>query len=144
MMDEDPEASELVNDEDRQQFCRILDKVVLSALLPLYILFQLFRLASLVMFSIFMVDCTLYHGTTSVDCQNFTVYTIPMCDGYCWKIIWLSCSILTSTICICLLSRSLLPDLRPVGYSAIWKCLLRKPYFGLLTSPQSLLLFTTS
>ena len=76
-----------------------------------------------------MVDCTFYHGTSSVDCQNFTVYTTPMCDGYCWKIIWLSCSILTSTICICLLSRSLLPDLRPVGYSAIWKCLLRKPYF---------------
>ena len=114
--------------------------LVLSSLPPLYILFQLFRFASLVMFSIFVVDCTLYHDSTSVDCKNFSVYTIEICDAYCWKSMWLVCSILTSSICICLLNKSLLPELRPVGYKVVWKCLVRKPYFWSLSFTTALVI----
>lgn len=120
------------------QFRRKLAKLVLCGLPPLFILFQLFRLTCLVMFAIFVVDCTLYHGSTSVDCKNFSVYSVPGCNEYCWKSTWLVCSILTSTICICVLNRSLLPDLRPVGYTAVWRCLVRKPYFWSLNITAAL------
>ena len=100
----------------------------------LYILFQLFRLACLVMFAIFEGDCLLYHNSSSVDCENFTVYDVPMCNGYCWKTLWLTCSILTSIICICLLNEKFLPELRPVPYTVILKCLFWKPYFWSLNS----------
>ena len=98
------------------------------------IIFQLFRLVSLVMFSIFVVDCTLYHHSTSVDCTNFTVYNTPGCSPYCWKTVWLSCSISTSIVGICLLNRTLLPELRPVRNKVILKCLVRKPYFWSLNA----------
>lgn len=111
-----------------------------SGLPPLYILFQLFRLSSLVMFAIFVVDCTLQYDSTSVDCKNFTVYRTPMCDAYCWKAVWLICSILSSTICICLLSQRFLPELRPVRYSVVWKCLIRKPYFWSLNVTTALVI----
>ena len=94
-----------------------------------YILFQLFRLACFVMFAIFVGDCTLSHDSSSVDCKNFTVYDIPKCDAYCWKTMWLTCSILTSVFCICLLNQFVLPELRPVGCTVILKCLFWKPYF---------------
>lgn len=86
------------------------------------------------MFSIFVFDCTLYHDSTSVDCKNFTVYNTPECDSYCWKTVWLACSISTSIVGICLLNRILLPELRPVGNKAILKCLVRKPYFWSLNT----------
>ena len=86
------------------------------------------------MFSIFLVDCILYHGSSTVDCANFTVYNTPTCDAYCWKTVWLVCSILTSTVYICLLNTTLLPQLRPVGNKAILKCLLRKPHFWSLNT----------
>ena len=86
------------------------------------------------MFSIFVVDCTLYHDSTSVDCTNFTVYNTPGCDPYCWKTVWLCCSISTSIVGICLLNRTLLPELRPVRNKAILKCLIRKPYFWSLNT----------
>ena len=86
------------------------------------------------MFSIFVVDCTLYHDSTSVDCTNFTAYNTPPCDPYCWKTVWLACSILTSIVGICLLNRTLLPELRPVGNKVILKCLVRKPFFWSLNT----------
>ena len=86
------------------------------------------------MFSIFVIDCTLYHDSTSVDCSNFTVYNTPKCDPYCWKTVWLVCSILTSTVWICLLNTTLLPELRPVRNKVILKCLVRKPYFWSLNT----------
>ena len=97
------------------QLHRILINLVWSGFLPLCTVFQLFRLASLVMFSIFLFDCILYHDTTSVDCIDFTVYNTSTCDPYCWKTVWLVCSILTSTVYMCLLNRTMLPELRPVG-----------------------------
>ena len=57
-----------------------------------------------------------------------------MCDGYCWKNLSFICSILTSIICICLLNEKFLPELRPVPYTVILKCLFWKPYFWSLNS----------
>ena len=84
------------------------------------------------MFAIFVGDCTLSHDSSSVDCKNFTVYHVPMCNGYCWKTLWLTCSILTSLFCICLLNRFVLSELRPVGCTVVLKCLFWKPYFWAL------------
>lgn len=92
------------------------------------------------MFSIFVIDCTLYYDATSVDCANFTLYSMPVCDAYCWKATWLICSILTAIICICLMRKSSFPELRPFGYTTIWKCLIRKPYFWSLNSITSLVI----
>lgn len=116
----------------------MLIDLVSSSFPPLCILFQLFRLGSLVMFSIFQADCMLYQGSSTVDCTNFTVYNTPKCDAYCWKTLWLICSILTSTVYICLLNRTVLPELRPVGNKIILKCLLRKPYFWSLNTTTAL------
>ena len=107
----------------------IAERLFYGLLAFLYILFQLFRLACLVMFAIFEADCTLYHNSSSVDCKNFALYDVPMCDGYCWKTLWLTSSILTSIICIFLLNEKFLPELRPVPYTSILKCLIGKPYF---------------
>ena len=112
--------------------------LVSSTFPPLCIIFQLFRLGSLVMFSIFQTDCMLSHGSSTVDCTNFTVYHTPKCDAYCWKTLWLICSISTSTVYICLLNRTVLPELRPVGNKIILKCLLRKPYFWSLNTTTAL------
>ena len=72
------------------------------------------------MSSIFMVDCTLYHDSTSVDCEGFTVYTIPHCDPYCWTI-WLVCSAITCTVWFCLLNTKMLLRLRPARNKKIFK-----------------------
>ena len=86
----------------------------------------------------FLFDCILYHDTTSVDCTDFTVYNTPPCDPYCWKTLWLICSILTSTVFICLLNRTMLPELRPVGNKVILKSLVRKSYFWSLNTNTAL------
>lgn len=90
------------------------------------------------MFSIFLADCVLTHGSSSVDCKNFTVYKIPVCGPYCWKTAWLCCSILTSTVFICLLHSALLPELRPVKNKVIFKCLIEKPYFWSLNTTTAI------
>ena len=81
-----------------------------------------------------MIDCTLYHDSTSVDCTGFTVYNTPKCDPYCWKTIWLVCSILTSTVWFCLLNTTVLPELRPVRNKKIFKCIIKKPFFWSLNA----------
>ena len=120
------------------QFRRMFINLILPGFPPLCILFQLFRLASLVLFSIFLFDCNLYHDTTSVDCTGFNVYNTPLCDPYCWKTIWLVCSILTSTVFICLLNRTMLPGLRPVRNRVILESLIRMPYFWSLNTITAL------
>ena len=106
------------------------------------IVFQLFRLFTLVMFSIFEVDCTLYHDSTSVDCEGFTVYIIPHCDPYCWKTIWLVCSIITSTVWFCLLNTKMLPRLRPARNKKIFWRNIKKPYiWSLNTTTGSVVLY---
>ncbi|XP_020613599.1 uncharacterized protein LOC110051860 [Orbicella faveolata] len=137
-MNEDPEGAQLIQDIARPQFRRILINLVLPGFPPLCVLFQLFRLASLVMFSMFLFDCILYHDTTSVDCTYFTVYNTPPCDPYCWKTVWLVCSILTSTVFICLLNRTMLPELRPVRNKVVLKSLIRMPYFWSLNTTTAL------
>ena len=94
------------------------------------------------MFSIFEVDCTLYHDSTSVDCEGFTVYNIPHCDPYCWKTIWLVCSIITSTVWFCLLNTKMLPRLRPARNKKIFWSIIKKPYFwSLNTTAGSVVLY---
>ena len=88
-----------------------------------YILFQLFRLASLVWFVITLLDCK---WNTDDDSSKCLVY-------YKWDIVRLTCSILTSIICICLLNQKVLPELRPVAYTVVLKCLFLKPYFWSLS-----------
>ncbi|XP_068716540.1 uncharacterized protein [Montipora capricornis] len=135
-MNQDPEVAELVNGDNRPmagpQLRQKLSKLLSICIPLLFIIFQLFRLISFVMFAIFAVYCTLYLDSSTVDCQNFTVYRVSdvsKCDAYCWKMLWLICSILTSIICTCLLNQSVIPDLRPVSCAVIWRCLLYKPYF---------------
>lgn len=99
----------------------------------LYISLQLFRLASLVLFSIFLVYCTLWNGQTTVDCQNFTVYRDPVCGPYCWKTVWLSLSSLTSILWLSLLRKGTLPELRPARNRVLLKRLLAKPFFWSLS-----------
>ncbi|XP_020913066.1 uncharacterized protein LOC110250776 [Exaiptasia diaphana] len=101
---------------------------------PLYLGFQLFRFVALIMFTIFMVDCTVYHSETSVDCKNFTRYTkvnTPGCDAYCWKGLWIICSIITSGIALCFLTvpNKLTEQLRPASSIKVMQTLLVKPYF---------------
>ena len=81
------------------------------------------------MSSIFMVDCTLYHDSTSVDCEGFTVYITPHCDPYCWKTIWLVCSAITCIVWFCLLNTEMLLRLRPARNKKIFKSIIKKPYF---------------
>ena len=93
----------------------------------MYILFQLFRLASLVCFATSLVDCKLKRDVPNDNS--------PTCLAqYRWNIVWLTCSILTSIICICLLNQKVLPEVRPVGYTAVLKCLFLKPYFWSLST----------
>ena len=112
-----------------------------SAYFPqLCIVFKLFRLFTPVMFSIFMVNCTLYHDSTSVDCEGFAVYNIPHCDPYCWKTIWLVCSIITEWFC--LLNTKMLPRLRPARNKKIFWSIIKKPYFwSLNTTAGSVVLY---
>ena len=96
----------------------------------MYILFQLFRLASLVRSAISLVDYKL---------KPFLIVSFDDASSirlayYKWNIIWLTCSILTSIICICLLNQKVLPELRPVGHTVVLKCLFLKPYFWSLSS----------
>ena len=89
-----------------------------------------------------MVDCTLYHDSTSVDCEGFTVYKMPHCDPYCWKTIWLVCSIITSTVWFCLLNTKMLPRLRPARNKKIFWNIIKKPYFwSLNTTTGSVVLY---
>lgn len=120
----DVEAAELIPDASVVKW-RVFEFVGISS----FIILQIFRLASLAMFGIFMVDCTLWQSSTSVDCKNFTVYKIPLCDGYCWKVLWLTSSMITSVICLLLMWKRFNPELQPVQDKAIIKRLVKKPFF---------------
>ena len=100
-----------------------------------YILMQIFRFLCLIHFVIFMVDCTLFHAETSVNCElNFTLYlsATPHCGPYCWKGLWLCCSILTSLFWLLgssLACPKLISSLRPLSNREILWRLVKKPYF---------------
>lgn len=104
----------------------------------LYFIFQFFRLLSLAFFTVFMVDCTVYHSQTSVDCHiNYTIYehiSTPGCGPYCWKGLWIGCSCFTSIIVICTLCipSELSRPLRPAQNLQVIISLLRKQYFWYL------------
>ena len=101
-----------------RRFCGLLALV--------YILFQLFRLACLVPSAILSFDCIL----NNISNTSLLASDSPIClASYSWDIVWLTCSILTSIIWICLLNQKVLPELRPVGYTVALKCLISKPHF---------------
>ena len=94
-----------------------------------FLILQIFRLVSLALFGIFVVDCTLWLDATSVDCKNFTVYKDPLCDGYCWKTLWLVSSLATSSISVCLMCHRINPELRPVRNIVVIRFLFTRPFF---------------
>lgn len=108
---------------------------LVSIFLPVfYLLFQVFRFVTLVMFAIFMVECSVFHNETSVDCDiNFTAYNTPGCGPYCWKGMWIGCSVITCLIglfiiCVPIASRHI-QQIRPASDTSIVRSLVVKPYF---------------
>lgn len=85
-----------------------------------------------------MVECCVYHNETSVDCDiNFTTYRTPGCGPFCWKGMWIGCSVIT---CLVGLFIVLVPvanrhihRMRPAPNTSIARSLIVKPYFWYLT-----------
>lgn len=77
------------------------------------------------MYTIFCVDCLLFHSSSSADCQNFTIYAQP----YNWKTAWSALSIVNLLLLILLLVFRTLVDLAQLGPLAILKELSGRPQF---------------
>lgn len=80
-----------------------------------------------------MIDCSVYHNETSVDCNiNFTAYNTPGCGPYCWKGVWVGCSVITCLIwlvlCVPTVSRHI-RQIRPASNAKILRSIITKPYF---------------
>lgn len=104
-----------------------------------YFLFQVFRFVTLVMFAIFMVECSVFHNQTSVDCDvNFTTYNTPGCGAYCWKGMWVGCSVVTCLIGLSVLwipaASERVRHIRPASITIIARSLVVKPYFWYLNA----------
>lgn len=103
----------------------------------LYLMFQIFRLHTLGMFAVFMVECSAFHNETSVNCNiNFTTYKTPGCGPYCWKGMWVASSALTSIIwlfvlCVPVANRHI-QGMRPASNLQVMRYLVIKPYFWYL------------
>ena len=113
---------------------RHLASIVIPAL---YLIFQAFRFVTLVMFAIFMVDCSVFNNETSIDCDiNFTIYRTPGCGVYCWKGMWVGCSVVTSVILLLVLclptTSQLIQEIRPSSNLIVLRSLVVKPYFWYL------------
>lgn len=91
------------------------------------------------MFAIFMVECSVFHNETSVNCDiNFTTYNTPGCGPYCWKGMWVGCSVVTCLIwlsVLCKPARSMhIRHIRPASLAVIARSLVVKPYFWYLNA----------
>lgn len=81
-----------------------------------------------------MVECSVFHNETSVDCDiNFTAYHTPGCGPYCWKGMWIGCSVITCVIGLFIIfvpiaSRHM-KQIRPASNTSIARSLIVKPYF---------------
>lgn len=91
----------------------------------IFILFQCIRLSTLILFSVYMGNCTVWLKSSSVDCSGFDLFANPVV----WKLVWLCCSISTSLFCLSLLNTTFLSTLRPAKSVQVLMCLCRKPYF---------------
>ena len=95
---------------------------------------SLFRFVTLVMFAMFMVECSVFHNETSVDCDiNFTTYHIHGCGPYCWKGMWIGCSVITCMVGLFIVfvpvaSRHI-QRIRPASNTSVVRSLIVKPYF---------------
>lgn len=86
------------------------------------------------MFAIFMVECSVFHNETSVDCDiNFTTYRTPGCGPYCWKGMWIGCSVITCLVGLFMVfvpvASRLIHRMRPAPDTSIVRSLIVKPYF---------------
>ena len=105
----------------------------------LYLFFQVFRFVTLVMYAAFMVQCDVYrNGTVADDCKiNSTLlYITPRCGSYCWKGMWVGCSVGTCFIwllvfCVPAASKHI-REIRPASNTSIIRSLAFKPYFWYL------------
>jgi len=98
-----------------------------------YLIFQVFRFATFVMFAIFMVECSVFHNETSVDCNISTTWGSLGCGPYCWKGMWVGCSAVTCIIWLFVLcvpiARKHIREIRPASNASLMRSLVRKPYF---------------
>ena len=86
------------------------------------------------MFAIFMVECSVFHNETSVDCDiNFTTYHTPGCGPYCWKGMWIGCSVVTCLVGLFMVfvpvASRYIQQIRPASNTSIVRSLIFKPYF---------------
>ena len=84
-----------------------------------------------------MVECCVFHNKTSVDCDiNFTTYHTPGCGPFCWKGMWIGCSVITCLVGLFIVfvpfaSRHI-QRIRPASNTDIVRSLIVKPYFWYL------------
>lgn len=84
-----------------------------------------------------MVECSVFHNKTSVNCDiNFTDYHTPGCGPFCWKGMWIGCSVITCLVGLFMVfvpvaSRHI-QQLRPASNTSIVCSLMFKPYFWYL------------
>ena len=113
---------------------------ILIILFVFYLLFQVFRFVALVMFAIFMVECCVFHNKTSVNCEpgdiNFTTYRTPGCSPFCWKGLWIACSVITCLVVFFMVFAPVesryIQRIRPASNTSIFCSLIVKPYFRYL------------
>lgn len=84
-----------------------------------------------------MVECSVFHNETSVDCDvNFTTYNTPGCGPYCWKGMWVGCSVVTCLIWLIVLNvppaKRHIGEIRPASLAIITRSLVVKLYFWYL------------
>ena len=94
----------------------------------LFIVLQICHLASLGMFGVFQVDCTIWKHGTSVDCGKFSLYG-TVCDGYCWKSIWLIMSLASSCFLAFFLLSGKIPNGQKGNTKALFVMVVTKPFF---------------
>jgi len=81
-----------------------------------------------------MVECSVFHNKTSVDCDiNFTTYHTPGCGPYCWKGMWIGCSVITCLVGLFIvfvpIASGHMQRIRPATNTSIVRSLVVKPYF---------------
>lgn len=93
------------------------------------------------MFAVFLVECSVFHNETTVDCDtNFITYHTPGCGPYCWKGLWLGCSVVTCLVWLFVFfvpiasTDILIRQIRPASNAAIARSLIVKPYFWYLNA----------
>ena len=114
----------------------ILRHLPLIVIPVLYLIFQVFRFETFVMFAIMMVECSVFHNETTIDCYTSTTCRSPGCGPYCWKGMWVGCSTVICIIwlfvlCVPIVSKHI-REIRPASNASNMRSLVVKPYFWAL------------